>query len=148
MATASVIAALTEEGRRRIADMTILGRAFQITKFAVGSGGHDPSDENVALTPDTSVTILPGQSMSQKSLVIPAPGQTGTLVSAFCPQFTGMLDFNEANGEISNIGLYATINYPSTDPEYGTTFLFAVGNRPKIVKTDADQLQIIVTLQT
>lgn len=148
MASASVIAALTEEGRRRIAEMTISGRGFQITKFVVGNGGHDPGDDNVALTPNTAVLTLPGQTFGPKALVSPGPGQTGTLISAFCPQYLGLLDFNEANGELSNIGLIATINFPPGDPEVGTDFLFAVGNRPKISKTDSDQLQIFITLQT
>jgi hypothetical protein len=148
MASASVIAALTEEGRRRIADMTISGRGFQITKFVVGSGGHDPGDPNVPLTPSTSVLILPSQTFGPKALVSPSPGLTGTLLSPFCPQYVGLLDFNEANGEISNVGLIGTINYPPLDPLVGTDFLFAVGNRPLVVKSDADQLQISMTLQT
>lgn len=148
MASASVIAALTEEGRRRIADMTVSGRGFQITKFVIGSGGHDPGDPSVPLTPNTEVTVLPSQIFGPKALISPAPGLTGTLISPFCPQFQGFLDYNEANGEISNVGLIGTINYPPGDPLVGTDFLFAIGNRPLIVKSDADQLQISVTLQT
>jgi hypothetical protein len=148
MASASVIAALTEEGRKRIADMTISGRGFQITKFVIGSGGHDPGDPNVPLTPNTEVITLPSQTFGPKALISPSPGLTGTLISAFCPQFQGFLDFNEANGEISNVGLIGTINYPPNDPLLGTDFLFAVGNRPLLVKSDADQLQLSMTLQT
>lgn len=148
MASASVIAALTEEGRRRIADMTISGRGFQVTQFVVGSGGADPSDPSVPLTPDTSVTVLPSQTFGPVPVVSPSPGETGTLISPFCPQYVGLLDFNQANGDISNIGLIATINFPLTDPLVGTNFLFAVGNRPTISKSDADQLQLNITLQT
>jgi len=148
MASVSLIAALTEEGRRHIADMTVSGRGFQITKFVVGSGGHDPSDPATALTPDPSVTILPSQTFGPKDLVKPNLTDTGVLITPFCPQFTGLLDFNEANGSFSNIGLIGTINAPPGDPLIGTDFLFAIGNRPLIVKTDADQLQINVTLQT
>lgn len=148
MASASIICAVTEEGRRRIADMTISGRGFQITKFVVGSGGVDPGDPSVALTPSTSVLNLPSQTFGPKSLVHPTPSTTGTLVSPFCPEYIGLLDFNEANGKISNVGLVATINFPPGDPLVGTDFLFAVGNRPEINKTDGDQLQISMTLQT
>lgn len=148
MASVSVIAALTEEGRRRIADMTISGRGFQVTKFVIGKGGHDPGDPTVPLSPNPAVLTLPSQTFGPKNLVSPAPGQTGVLITAFCPKFTGLLDFNEANGEISNIGLIGTINYPPGDPLVGTDFLFAVGNRPLVVKTDSDQMQINVTLQT
>jgi hypothetical protein len=148
MASVSVIAALTDEGSRRIADMTISGRGFQITEFVVGKGGHDSGDPTVALTPNRTVSVLPLQTFGPKALVSPAPGQTGILVTAFCPQFTGLLDLNEANGELSNIGLIGTINHPPGDPLVGTKFLFAIGNRPLVVKTDSDQLQINVTLQT
>ena len=148
MASVSVIAALTDDGRRRIADMTVSGRGFQITEFVVGRGGHDLGDPTVALTPNSSVTVLPLQTFGPKPVVSPSLGQTGILVTPFCPQFTGLLDFNEANGELSNIGLIGTINFPAGDPLVGTKFLFAVGNRPLVVKTDADQLQINVTLQT
>ena len=148
MASASVIAALTEEGRHRIADMTISGRGFQITKFVVGAGGHDPGDPSVPLTPNPEVTSLPLQTFGPKLLIQPTPGITGTLISQFCPQFQGFLDFNEANGSISNVGLIGVINYPPTDPLFGTEFLFAIGNRPLLVKSDADQLQISITLQT
>ena len=148
MASASIIAALTEEGRRRIADMTISGRGFQVTKFVVGSGGHDPGDDNVPLTPNPEVLTLPSQTFGPKAVVSPSPGETGTLISPFCPEFVCLLDFNEANGDISNVGLIGTINFPIGDPLVGTDFLFAVGNRPKISKSDADQLEITVTLQT
>lgn len=148
MASVSVIAALTEEGRRRIADMTISGRGFQITKFVIGKGGHDSGDPTVPLSPNPAVVTLPYQNFGPKTLVKPTADTTGILVTSFCPKYTGLLDFNEANGEISNIGLVATINYPPGDPLLGTDFLFAVGNRPLVVKTDSDQLQINVTLQT
>jgi hypothetical protein len=148
MASASIIAALTEEGRRRIADMTISGRGFQVTKFVVGSGGVDPGDPSVALTPNPAVLNLPSQTFGPKGLVQPSPGITGTLVSPFCPEYIGLLDFNEANGKISNVGLIATINFPPSDPLVGTDFLFAIGNRPEINKTDGDQLQLSITLQT
>lgn len=148
MASASIIAALTEEGRRRIADMTISGRGFQVTQFVVGSGGADPSDPSVPLTPDTSVETLPSQTFGPVPVQSPSAGKTGTLISPFCPQYVGLLDYNQANGNISNVGLIATINFPPGDPLVGTDFLFAIGNRPTITKSDADQLQISITLQT
>jgi len=148
MASASVIAAVTEEASRRIADMTISGRGFQVIKFVVGSGGVDPGDESVPLTPDVEATTLPQQTFGPKALVEPTPGETGILISPLCPQFLGLLDFNEANGAISNVGLIAVINHPPGDPLVGTEFLFAIGNRPQIIKSDADQLQLTITLQT
>jgi len=146
----SVIAALTEIGRNRIADMTISGRGFQVVQFVVGSGGHDPGDPSVALSPDPAVTSLPDQTFGPKALVVTSPPFSGTLLTPFCPQFVGLLDYTEANGNLSNFGLIARINYSPipSDPLVGSTFLFAVGNTPLKVKTDADQMEIDITLQT
>lgn len=150
MAAISIIAAVTQIGRNRIADMTVSGRGFQIVKFVVGSGGHDPGDPNIALSPDPTVTTLPDQTFGPKLLVQNNPPFTGVLITPFCPQFTATLDFTEANGELSNIGLIARIVYSPIggDPLVGSEFLFAVGNRPLIVKTDNDQFEINITLQT
>jgi hypothetical protein len=150
MAAISIIAALTDTGRARIADMTVSGRGFQVQQFVVGAGGHDPNNPTVVLTPDPSVTSLPDQTYGPAPLVQTNPPYTGILISPYCPQFTGLLDTTQANGEISNVGLIATITSSliPLDPLVGTTFLFAIGNRPLIVKTDNDQFTINVTLQT
>lgn len=146
----SVIAALTETGRNRIADMTVSGRGFQIVQFVVGSGGHDPSDPTVALSPDPTDTSLPDQTFGPKALVQTNPPYSGVLITPFCPEFTGLLDYTDANGEVSNFGLIGVINYSPIpdDPLVGTYFLFAVGNTPLKVKTDADQFVLNITLQT
>jgi hypothetical protein len=150
MAAISIIAALTDTGRSRIADMTVSGRGFQVQQFVVGAGGHDPLDPTVVLTPNPSDTSLPDQTFGPKALVQTNPPYTGVLISPFCPQFTGLLDTTEANGELSNVGLIATITSSQiiNDPLIGTSFLFAVGNRPLVVKTDNDQFVINITLQT
>lgn len=150
MASISIIATLTDIGRHRIADSTISGRGFQIVKFVVGQGGHDPADDEIPLTPSPGVSTLPGQTFGPKDLVMLNPPYTGILVTPFCPQFTAVLDFTEANGPLSNIGLIGRIiSSPIPgDPLLNTEFLYAIGNRPKITKTDADQLQINITLQT
>jgi hypothetical protein len=148
----SVITALTEIGRNRIADMTVSGRGFQIVAFVVGSGGADPSDPTVPLSPDPTVTSLPSQTFGPKLLTLPTPGQpfTGVLSTPFCPLFTGLLDFPDANGSISNYGLIGQItsSLVPNDPLIGTQFLFAYGTTPLKVKTDGDQFQINFTLQT
>lgn len=150
MAAVSVIATLTQIGRNRIADMTVSGRGFQIIKFVVGSGGHDPNEPTNALSPDPTVTTLPEQTFGPKLLVQNNPPFTGVLTTPFCPEFTALLDFTEANGELSNVGLIGKIVYSpiSGDPLLGSEFLFAVGNRPLLVKTDNDQMTINITLQT
>lgn len=150
MATVSIIATVTQIGRNRIADMTVSGRGFQINQFVVGAGGHDPNDPTIALSPDPTVTTLPDQTFGPKLLAQNNPPFTGVLTTPFCPEFTALLDFTEANGELSNIGLIAKIVYSPIpdDPLLNSEFLFAVGNRPLLVKTDNDQLTINITLQT
>lgn len=150
MAAEPIIAALTQIGRNRIADMTVSGRGFQVESFVVGNGGHDPGDPNVVLSPNPTVTTLPQQTFGPKLLVQNNPPFTGILISNFCPMFTALLDYPEANGEISNIGLIARIVYSPilNDPLLNSTFLFAVGNRALLIKTDNDQLMINITLQT
>jgi hypothetical protein len=150
MPALSIIAALTETGRAKIADMTISGRGFQVQKFVIGRGGHDPGNPAVALTPDPQAVTLPDQTFGPKLVVFPTPQFSGILVTPFCPQFTALLDYTEANGFVSSVGLIARIvSSPIlADPLIGTEFLFAYGNRPLIVKTDADQFQIDIQLQT
>jgi hypothetical protein len=150
MAVISLVAVVTEIGRNRIADMCISGRGFQITKFCVGNGGHDPGDPTTPLSPDPTVSTLPGLTFGPKDLVIQNPPYTGILVTPFCPQFQGLLDYTEANGEISDIGLIGKIVYSpiSGDPLLGSEFLFAYGNRPLVTKSDLDQFVINITLQT
>lgn len=130
--------------------MTISGRGFQVKSFVVGNGGADLGDPTVALSPDPSVTVLPNQTFGPKALQQNNPPYSGVLITPFCPQFTGLLDFSEANGPLSNVGLLAEIVYSPIpgDPLVGTTFLFALGNRPLITKTDSDQMTINITLQT
>lgn len=149
----SVIAALTDLGRNRIADMIVNGRGFQVVEFVVGGGGHDPSDPTVALSPNPAVIALPDQTFGPKVLA------SASLVTPFCPQYTALLDYTEANGNLSNFGLIARINYSPIPADnisvedggtglVGSKFLFAIGNAPLKVKTDADQIQIQITLQT
>lgn len=139
----SIIAVITDSARQKLADMLISGRSFQVTHFVTGSGGHDTGNPTVALTPDPTVIELPKQSFGPKGL------SSATLISAFCPRFEGILLSTEAIGELSNIGLIATVIYSPipADPVVGTKFLFAVGNFPLKVKTDTDELTIRVTLQ-
>lgn len=150
MATASIIAAVTESGKTAIAEMLIGGKGFLITSFVVGSGGADPGDPTVPLSPDPTQTSLPGQTFGPKLLVQTNPPYTGIMVTPFCPQFQAMLDLTEANGPISNYGLvgqYSSSPIPN-DPLVGTQFLFAIGNTGTKTKSDADQFQIFLTLQT
>lgn len=142
MATA-ILASITDAARAKHAEMLAEGRSFTVTQFVTGSGGHDPGDPATALTPDPALTTLPGQSFGPKPLT------EKSLITPYCVEYVADLDNLEAVGLLSNIGLMATITYSPIplDPLVGTTFLFAVGNFPLIVKTDAETRQITIQVQ-
>ena len=139
----AIIASTTDKGRSALADLLQSGVAFTITDFVTGGSGHDIGDPMVALTPDPELTSLPGQTFGPKALTSKVP------VTPYCTRYVCDLDFLEAVGNLSNIGLIATYTYSPIplDPIVGTTFLFAIGNSPLVVKTDAEQRQISVEVE-
>lgn len=122
----TLIAELTNEGRKRFADMTINGRSFIIEEFETGEGGHDPYNPSVPLTPDVSVTTLPLLTFGPKAIF------SKQLLSLFTAEIVCKLTATEAVGTLSNIGLLARINYSpiALDPLLNTKFLFALANLP------------------
>jgi hypothetical protein len=138
----AIIATITDTARARLAELLEVGRAFTVTNFVTGEGGHD-SDPTIALTPDPTVTSLPLQTFGPKSVA------SKTLITPYCVEYLCSLDFLEAVGPISNIGLIATFTYSPTvgDPLVGTTFLFAVANTPLSVKTDAEARSYSIEVQ-
>ena len=146
----SILASLTKEAHDFLAEQGIAGRAYLIERFVVGKGGHDPADPEQPLSPNENVTSLPQQTFGPKLLLKPSPEYTGVKVSQACARYTGLLDYYEGNGPISNVGLIARVIYSPIvgDPEVGKSFLFAYGNRPLITKVDGDQLVINVTIKT
>jgi hypothetical protein len=139
----AIIASITDTGRANLANLLAVGRAFRITSFVTGEGGHDPGDPAVALTPDPTVTALPSQSFGPKAI------SSATLINPFCVEFLCSLGNLDAVGSLSNIGLIATFTYSPipSDPLVGTTFLYAVGNFPLQVKTDAETKAISLQVQ-
>lgn len=139
----SIIATITDTGRAKFAEMLQVGRAFTVTDFATGEGGHDPGDVTIALTPDPTVTTLPSQTFGPKPLT------DKILKTPYCVQYQADLTKLEAIGLLSNIGLIATYTYSPipNDPLLGTSFLFAVGNFPLQVKTDAEEKVMRVEVQ-
>ena len=122
MAAISLIATITDIGRNFIANMLITGRGYQISQFVIGNGGHDPVDPITPLTPDPTVTALPGQSYGPSYLEELDPPFYGILPAPFNPQFQALLDYTDANGEISNVGLIGEIiSSPSSFTTTGTT---------------------------
>lgn len=138
-----ILAVVTDIGRQKLADMLVSGRSFLVEQFTIGSGGHDTGNPIIALTPDPSATALPLQYFGPKLIA------NAFLFSPTCPQFDCAIAQLEAVGSMSNIGLFARINYSPipADPLVGTYFLFAVGNFPLRVKTDSESLVISVTIQ-
>lgn len=136
----AIIATITDTARTNFADMLSVGRAFTITDFVTGEGGHDPGDPAVALTPDPTVTSLPLQSFGPKAIT------SKTLISPFCVEYLCDLDLLEAVGPLSNIGLIATFTFSpiAGDPLVGTSWLFSLGNFPLSIKTDSETRSIAV----
>ena len=122
----AIIATITDGARTNFANMLAVGRAFTITDFVTGEGGHDTGDPAVALTPDPTVTTLPLQSFGPKTVT------SKTLISPFCVEYLCDLDLLEAVGPLSNIGLIATFTFSPIvgDPLVGTSYLFSLGNFP------------------
>lgn len=136
----AIIATITDTARSKFADMLNIGRAFTITEFVTGEGGHDTGDPAIALTPDPTATTLPLQSFGPKTIA------SKTLISPFCVEYLCGLDALEAVGPLSNIGLQARFTYSpiSGDTLIGTPFLFAIANFPLVVKTDAETRSISI----
>ena len=136
----AIIATITDTARSKFAEMLQMGRAFTVTDFVTGEGGHDTGDPAIALTPDPTATTLPLQSFGPKSIA------SKTLISPFCVEYLASLEPLEAVGPLSNIGIIARFTYSPIpgDPLLGTSFLFAIANFPLVVKTDAEARAISV----
>ena len=144
---ADFVVTLTDKGRQLEAQQTVYGYGFKINKFVLGSGGHDPSDPLVALPLNLEVTELPKQTFGEE------PIDTVGLVTVTCPKFICVVQSGEAIGGISNLGLIATILFvpddaPSSAPEIGSTFLYAMTNFPLRTKTALTKETFNVLLKT
>jgi hypothetical protein len=139
----AIVASITDTARSKFAELLEIGRAFTITDFVAGSGGHDPGDPLIALTPNPSLTTLPNQTFG------PKPVTSKSLISPFCVEYIVELELLEAVGPLSNIGLVATYTFSPIpgDPLVGTTFLFSIGNFPLQVKTDAESKVLTIQVQ-
>lgn len=140
----TVIASLTDVGRNRLAQQLISGKSFLVNQFSVNSAGHDPSSPTIALTPDTTATVCPGGAPLFTDDIA-----SSTLLNAFCPQFECVIPLGAGIGSISNLCLFGHVVYSPipNDPDIGSSFLFAIGNFPLKVKTAADTLTMVVSIQ-
>jgi hypothetical protein len=136
-------ALITDEGRRRTAEMWTTGKAFVITGFYLGNAGHDPLDPTTALAPDPAVTECPA--------VVFGPKATAgfTYANDYCPVWECIVEFGEGVTLFSSVCLLAQIVYSPVpaDPELNSTFLFAVANFPQRPKLDTEQLIIRIGAQ-
>ena len=138
----TVLAAITDQGRAAFADLTVNGTSFVVNLFEVGNGGHDVGNPIVALTPDTTLNDLPSVTFGPEPI-----DESSIPGDLFTPEFLCVLQQNEAVGELSNIGLLATVVSAPADPaSEGTTFLFAIGNFPLRVKVDTEVVEFTVSV--
>lgn len=138
------LAILTNEAKRRMVDMWEFGKSYQVKFFEVSAGGHDPTDPETAMAVDPAATEIPGG----LALVGPEPIDGITRKSDDCPTFQCIIEPGELTGSISSVGLIAEIVFNGTDPvaEIGTTFLFAVYNRPLLIVTGTDQVEFRISV--
>jgi hypothetical protein len=138
-----VKALITDEGRRRTAEMWTTGKGFQIVGFALGNAGHDPEDATTALAPD------PSQEECLSVVFGPKTIAGFTYANDFCPVWDCFLDFGEAVTLFSSVCLIAQITTSPVpgDLELNTQFLYAVANFPQRPKFDTEQLTLRVGVQ-
>jgi hypothetical protein len=142
MATFESLCVVTNEGKARIAQMLADGKSFKVDSFVIGDKGHDPVNPMFALTPDPSRT---GCYCTTEGIdIVSGCIFTGSVPD---PSFTVTLEKGEATGVISSICLLGTIVYPTTDPEYGEQFLFAIANFPMRVKLPQERYVYDLTIQ-
>lgn len=126
-----------------IVEHLLNGTAFQVDKFSIGNGGHDVANPNVSLTPDVSLTSLPGEFFG------PVVIDNTTTVNPQTPRFDSFLAENEAVGEISNIGLFITVisTTGQSTVAVNDTFLFAISNLPLQIKTGLETKEFRTEIQ-
>jgi hypothetical protein len=138
-----VISILTDEARRRTSEGWEIGKSFRVTSFVIGDQGHDPSDTTIALVPDPSSTVCPGNIFGPKTVAGFTNGND------FCPIWECFLDYGEVVAQFSSLCLIAQIVYSPIpgDPELNSTFLFSVATFPLRAKTDLEQVTFRVGVQ-
>jgi len=136
------IAVLTNEAKRRIAEMWVTGKSYQVKYFSISSTGHDETDATVALAVDPTATDI------GPNIFGPERIDAYEWESDFCPIFVCRVEPGEIIGSVSALGLWGELVYvPDGDVEpVGTQFLFAVHHRPLLVFTGTDSAEFRVTV--
>lgn len=144
MAGTEVTAVVTTAAQERHAQQLITGKSFRILYFQIGSQGHDPTDPLVALSPDPSITELPGLVFGDE------PVDDAGYTTPTCPYWDCVLELTEAVGaNVSSIALVAEIidNGVDVTDEVGVRFLYAVANMPLNPKTGNTRFEFTVGIQ-
>lgn len=151
---ADIIPAVVVDGARAWnAKARTYGYGIKITKFVVGSNGHDPENPRIPLTPDPTRS---GCYCSTESLTT----FDGCLFSDFidavtwkndyCPVYTCTLGSGEAVGIVSSLCLIAEVVSSLTpgDPLVGTEFLYGIANFPSREKVAGEIVSYDIALPT
>lgn len=139
----SILATVTTKGREMIVEHLLNGTAFRVDKFSIGNGGHDTSNPNVALTPDVSLTTVPGEFFG------PVMIDNTTTVNPQTPRFDAILTESEGVGEISVLGLFITVISVTGNSTVNVndSFLFAIANLPLQIKTGLETKEFRTEIQ-
>ena len=141
----SIITQVTNQGKQRHKNMFLTGESFKLIHFTIGQGGHDPQDPRQTLTPDPSAIALPLENTTFQPKVFETINNK--IYDGTTYQVTAELDFMDAIGSISNIGIWGKVIFDGTTPIDGPIFLFSMGNFSLQVKTTTEQKRFICRFQ-
>lgn len=124
---------ITNEGRRVLASMNENGTpAYQIVKFAVGTGGYLPTDLTQSTVPDPRLTSLENE-------IFRGPYNSVEKLNEFAPVYVCRLGANQAIGLLGEAGL---IGVYLSGVNVGQEFLFSVTHFGVKNKTNQDAFNL------
>ena len=144
---------VTDTANAWAARSRVYGYGWKVTRFVIGSEGHDPSNPRLARTPDSN---RDGCYCSQESITT-AGGclfsdfvDSVTWVNDFCPVWNCVLEAGESVGVVSSICLIAEVVYSPipADPVVGTEFLYSITNMPYQVKINGERKEYNIYVPT
>lgn len=147
------LAVLTTTAQAWQAKARVNGYGLKITRFVVGSNGHDPTNPRLPLTPDPTrsgcycgneaITTIDGCLFSDFIDAV-------TWKTDYCPVYTCRLESGEAVGIVSSVCLIAEVVYSPipADPVVGTEFLYAILNLPYRPKIAGEVVVIDIAVPT
>ncbi len=133
-------AELTTEARRLTARGQTDGTSIQISGFAVGRGGFDPTDYLAALPVNPDCTALEDQVFSD--VVDQVEWANQNCCVAYC-----CLETAEANQTLGEIAIFGRVANSPGDPVDDTEIVMAIGHFPMLAKNSSMQYALRVTLQ-